>query len=308
MSHTTHTKALVGVLLIINLTLMPLYRAAYAYSQEPPLQDYPATSEDWEKAVASIEAGYDPTLVIEPQDAFYREVSSFHITAFETVFGRQYVGEDAAYLFDQPLDESTYSTSVPGHNSAGDACSALVLYAQPIDVSSVLPENGVTTISSALVGGTLDGVGSQAFWGISLVYDFSDGNRYNDLFLLTAMESSTVQALLITAGLVEYNGPVDCVGQCDIDLATCMRNAEIDNLLCNVNGLIFYAKCLAACAIGSLLPGIGAAIGLLCFFGCTANWGFDILSCFAANEAAIAICLSNYVGCMEGCGIIIAYE
>ena len=87
-----------------------------------------------------------------------RALLDFHKLTFETVLGRPYNGTESGYLFNQPLDETTYGTTVQGSSVAGDPIEALVLYADPIDISSILPQNGVTMISSALVAGSLAGI------------------------------------------------------------------------------------------------------------------------------------------------------
>ena len=259
--------------------------------------------------------GAEAAVAVQPEaeDPAIQELLDFHELAFETVFGRDYDGTESAYFFEQPLDESTYATVVPGWNTVGEPVDALVLLAQPIDVSDFAdPGNGVTIISAAHIAGTLEGVEKQGFWGISMVYDFSDGVRYNDLFLLQDLDETTEKALMAWAGLLEYNyrGDPDemeeCTTSCEIALETCMRNAEINHEYCGKDAVAFYAKCCVACTAAALVPGFGLFAITVCIAGCSGNLAFDGYMCNSNFDQAVAICYSNFRGCMEGCGWILA--
>lgn len=326
--HTHIMKAIWGIVLMLNLALVPFYDAAIAAGNNAPAPHTPEatpkttpergfeTNEETAAVLGITGAVAEVSLQPEFEDPTLQDLFDFHVLAFETVFDRDYDGTESAYFFEQPLDESTYATVVPGWNTVGEPVDALVLLARPIDVSDIEPNEGITIISAAHIAGTLHGVADQGFWGISVVYDFIDGVRYNDLFLLQDLDETTEQALLVNAGLMDYGrGEPEkmqaCITACDITLQTCIRAADAGFGACEDSAEGEVARCLAMCVVGGgaimvPLPGLGLLVGLGCVGLCAYGGIKDMEACTAVYNGAVATCWGTFQACMAGCGIEIA--
>ncbi len=232
--------------------------------------------------------------------------------AFETVFGRAYDGTESAYFFEQPLDELTYATVVPGWNTVGEPVDALVLLALPIDVTDFAdPGNGVTIISAAHIAGTLEGVEKQGFWGISMVYDFHDGVRYNDLFLIHDLDETTEKALMVNAGLMDHgrDEPDEteaCIVDCKIDLNVCIAGAAIDLAACAAISAASTAGCLVICLVVAPVPGLGILLTSVCAGVCYALGITAMITCNILFAASAVKCWVAYRACVAKCGLVIA--
>jgi len=193
--------------------------------------------------------------------------------------------------------------TVAGHNVAGDLLYATVFYAQPIDTSSIQPINGVTIIASSYIAGTLKGIGTQGFWSISMVYDFKDGKRYNDLFLLFSLDQTTEDALMAWAGLAVYNSAPGndpqqqqaCVDACNTSFDACMTAATSSLLACNSSAAERYDLCLVAALAGgaagfTVHPGLGILVG-----------GAGLWLCSKAKYHALKACKATYKGATGLC-------
>ena len=334
--HTHIMKAIWGIVLMLNLALVPFYDAAIAAGNNAPAPHTPEatpkttpergfeTNEETAAVLGITGAVAEVSLQPEFEDPTLQDLFDFHVLAFETVFDRDYDGTESAYFFEQPLDESTYATVVPGWNTVGEPVDALVLLARPIDVSDIEPNEGITIISAAHIAGTLHGVADQGFWGISVVYDFIDGVRYNDLFLLQDLDETTEQALLVNAGLMDYGrGEPEkmqaCIAACESAMAACMNAAYVGLGTCQSNAATDMTVCILACAglgvgIGAIpaTPGIGLLVGIGVGLGCAGMCmvlnSKALTACVAAYNAAAAVCLATFNTCLTGCGITIAYS
>ena len=330
LANSAALKAIWGVVLMVNLSLVPFYNAAIAEGNNTPVPYTPENTPEWSfgsaedgAGVARVAAGVmgvvgmvgmeaEVKLQPEAEDHVLKDMFDFQEQAFETVFGRAYEEEDACYLFDQPLDESTYGTVVLGWNAADEPVDALVLLATPIDVSIFVSlDNEVTIISAAHIAGTLESVGKQSFWGISIVYGDSDGAQYHTLILLSELSATTEEMLMIETGLL--SSPCDPGGetqdrstQCDEELMMCKQGACLGLLACLARADAAYDRCLGDVislglggskghssrggpAIPIIICGIGLYVGykvLACMLsyqdeykGCALDYERDLLDC-----------------------------
>ena len=331
--NTFGLKAILGIVLMLNLAMVPFYNAAIAKGNSEHTPYTPGTTPEWRfgsaedgAGVAEVAAGVmgivgmvgaEAEVAVQPEaeDPAIQELLDFHVLAFETVFGRDYDGEESGYLFEQPLDESTYATIVPGWNTVGEPVDALVLLAQPIDVSDFAdPGNGVTIISAAHIAGTLEGVDKQGFWGISMVYDFSDGVRYNDLFLLQDLNETTEKALLANAGLMDYGrGDPDemqaCIKAAVILFQACMAAAFAGLGSCNDTASAVTTGCLIVCVgitASTGWSGIGTIAGLACVGLCYAAELKMLSACAKTYDGDTALCYGKLQADLLDCGIRLA--
>ena len=254
----------------------------------------------------------DPALAILPQDSPYRDLLAFHVKAFETVFARAYDGNDSGYLFDQPLDESAFAATIAGHNTAGDPCSTTILLAQPVDISSVPddPSGQIHLASASVVGGTLDAQGSISYYGIAFSYDLADGQRHNDLLLLTEMDQETTDTLMHAVGLLPFasGGSAtmeQCVALCEISFDVCIDNAGTTLAECVALAVVALAGCLARCILFLPTPAIGELAPALCALRCSVVVGpLAVAACLIKHAADVARCRRTLDGCLAACGVV----
>jgi hypothetical protein len=314
LEQSTGMKAIRGIVLMLSLVMVPFTNAMVAEYYNAPAPCTPNPTPEWRFGMDEWNAGVlawamgalgwaegPPQQPADVEATTLQDMLDFQDLMFEVVFGRAYEEDAVGYYFEHPLDETTYGTVVFGWNTAGEPMDALVLSAWPIDVSDIEPDaNGTTVISAAHIAGTLEGVGKQGFWGISMVYEMSEGERFNELLLLRELDATTEEVLMILLDFDEDDlaqPGYDARAECKFLLRGCINSAYYKFDTCTDNAGIVTTGCMVGCGILGRFP-IGKKYLRRCLAVCAGNGIAMIAVCSSNYDLDTKLCYNEYKTCL----------